>query len=93
MKVKPNHQAAAALDHALEMLPFNHKPEQFIDAVRASGAPYGLNYQQACRNWIAVRDEQRRAQRRARFFEQLEGVLYLNAPLIAVALWYFSTTK
>jgi len=91
MKTKPNHQAAAALDHALEMLPFNCKPDQFINAVRLSGAPYGLDYQQACANWIAVRDEKRRAKRRAELADQIEAILYLIAPLAAAALWFFST--
>ena len=91
MKAKPNHQAAAALDHALEMLPFNHEPDQFINAVRLSGAPYGLDYQQAFANWIAVRDEKRRAKRRAELADQIEAAFYLFAPIVALAIWIFPT--
>lgn len=91
MKTKPNHQAAAALDHALAMLAPNHKPAQFEHAVTLAGAPFGMNFQQTCANWLAAREELHRAKRRAQLADRIEATLYLFAPLAAAALWFFST--
>ncbi len=91
MKAKPNHQAAAALDHALAMLAPNHKPAQFEHAVTLAGAPFGMNFQQTCANWLAAREELHRAKRRAQLADRIEATLYLFAPIVALAIWIFPT--
>lgn len=89
--MKANHQAAAALDHALATLPPNYNAGQFETAVRLAGAPFGFDFRQTCRNWLAVREEAARAKRRQQIADQAEAVLYLLAPIAAAALWIFPT--